>query len=165
MAKLYAITCGEYSDYHIVALCSDIKAAKEIRNRFQKRARFEEYRIESYEDAKYTLHQNNIRYVHFDEHLNVSENHYIGYSPDARVGEVEEYKRTRRVDTGKTRKETVHVLSWIDFKTHAVERDVPIMKDEEYFEYEVTVNCKDEQKAVKIARDKLAQFLANKNGI
>lgn len=51
--KLYAITAGDYSDYHIVALTSDYKKALKIVRIMKKEAesRDPDYEIEEYEDG------------------------------------------------------------------------------------------------------------------
>lgn len=49
MAKAYVITCGEYSDYHICAVCSTRERAEELRPLYSNRydiAEIEEYEMD-----------------------------------------------------------------------------------------------------------------------
>lgn len=49
MAKVYVITCGEYSDYHICAVCSTRERAEELRPLYSDRydiAEIEEYEMD-----------------------------------------------------------------------------------------------------------------------
>jgi hypothetical protein len=49
--KLYAVTKGDYSDYHIITLTADKKAAKEIAKMFSD-GEYDEAKVEEYEDGK-----------------------------------------------------------------------------------------------------------------
>lgn len=51
MSKLYAVTCGEYSDYHIVTLCSDKTKAEEIVELLNRDEPCYEAIVEEYEDG------------------------------------------------------------------------------------------------------------------
>ena len=57
--KLYAITDGEYSDYHIIALTADREAAEKISDMFQAV-------IEEFEDGE-TLLRNELYQFEFDK--------------------------------------------------------------------------------------------------
>ena len=49
----YVLTAGRYSDYHIVAVCSDRAKAEQIMERVNKNAgRYDQCDIEEYEDAE-----------------------------------------------------------------------------------------------------------------
>lgn len=52
MAKLYAITAGEYSDYHIITLCSDREKAERLVRWYNRHEKFGEAEIEEYEDGE-----------------------------------------------------------------------------------------------------------------
>ena len=49
--KLYAVTKGDYSDYHIITLTADKKAAKEIAKMFSD-GEYDKAKVEEYEDGK-----------------------------------------------------------------------------------------------------------------
>lgn len=57
--KLYAVTAGEYSDYHIVAITSDKNKAEQIKETYIKRYRWysDEINIEEYADGYLALGQ------------------------------------------------------------------------------------------------------------
>ena len=52
--KLYAVTKGDYSDYHIITLTADKEAAKKIAKRFSNEE-CGKARVEGYEDGKIIL--------------------------------------------------------------------------------------------------------------
>lgn len=60
MGKLYAITAGEYSDYHIITLCSDEEKAHKI-------ALLYNAEVEEFEDGKNLDTENIIFEVGFDD--------------------------------------------------------------------------------------------------
>lgn len=47
--KIYVVTKGDYSDYHIVAVTTDPETAKKLADRFTERS--DEARVEEYEEA------------------------------------------------------------------------------------------------------------------
>ena len=51
MSKLYAITHGEYSDYRILALCSDREKAEKLVEWYNRYDRYDPADIEEYEDG------------------------------------------------------------------------------------------------------------------
>lgn len=51
-AKHYVVTKGEYSDYHIVTVCSDRSVAEKIAERINREAGYETCGIEEYEDGE-----------------------------------------------------------------------------------------------------------------
>ena len=51
MAKLYAITHGEYSDYRILTLCSDREKAEKLVEWYNRYDRYDQAEIEEYEDS------------------------------------------------------------------------------------------------------------------
>lgn len=51
--KLYAVTKGDYSDYHIITLTADKEAAKKIAKRFSDE--YDVAKVEEYEDGKIIL--------------------------------------------------------------------------------------------------------------
>lgn len=54
--KLYAVTKGEYSDYHIIALTADKEAAKKIAKMFTTgECDYDKAEVEEYEDGKIIL--------------------------------------------------------------------------------------------------------------
>ena len=52
--KLYAVTKGDYSDYHIITLTADKEAAKKIAKMFSD-GEYDEAKVEEYEDGKIIL--------------------------------------------------------------------------------------------------------------
>jgi hypothetical protein len=67
MSKLYAVTCGEYSDYHIVALCSDKTKAEEIVELLSRDEPCYEPIVEEYEDGICFNLNRNMYFVCLDE--------------------------------------------------------------------------------------------------
>lgn len=53
--KLYAVTKGDYSNYHIITLTEDKKVAKEIAKMFSGREEYDKAKVEEYEDGKIIL--------------------------------------------------------------------------------------------------------------
>lgn len=51
--KVYVITCGSYSDYHICAVTLDPERAEQLQDRFTDR--WDEARIEEYDTDKYDI--------------------------------------------------------------------------------------------------------------
>ena len=51
MAKLYAITHGEYSDYRILTLCSDREKAEKLVEWYNRYDKYDQAEIEEYEDS------------------------------------------------------------------------------------------------------------------
>ena len=51
MAKLYAITHGEYSDYRIITLCSDREKAEKLVEWYNRYDKYDPADIEEYEDS------------------------------------------------------------------------------------------------------------------
>jgi len=51
MAKLYAITHGEYSDYSILTLCSDREKAEKLVEWYNRYDRYDHAEVEEYEDS------------------------------------------------------------------------------------------------------------------
>lgn len=51
MSKLYAITNGEYSDYHIVTLTDDRETAEQLVAKYSREGYGNEWRLEEYENA------------------------------------------------------------------------------------------------------------------
>ena len=58
--KIYVITDGEYSDYHIITATTDEKMAKSIAKRF-------DANIEEYEDAELIVNMKSLYFIRFDE--------------------------------------------------------------------------------------------------
>ena len=52
--KLYAVTKGDYSDYHIITLTADKEAAKKIAKMFSD-GEYDKAKVEEYEDGKIIL--------------------------------------------------------------------------------------------------------------
>lgn len=67
--KIYVVTKGVYSDYHIITATTDEATAKKIAERFS--GEWEEAEVEIYEDAETYL--NKMWFVRFDTKGNVSE--------------------------------------------------------------------------------------------
>lgn len=73
MAKLYAITSGEYSDYGIITLCSDRRKAEKLVEWYNRYEKYDKAEIEEYEDGEIVPDETLIPYeVSFDERGNVS---------------------------------------------------------------------------------------------
>lgn len=51
--KLYAVTKGDYSDYHIITLTADKEAAKKLAKRFS--GTYDDAMVEEYEDGEIIL--------------------------------------------------------------------------------------------------------------
>jgi hypothetical protein len=51
MSKLYAVTAGEYSDYHIITICSNKEKAEEICKLYNRGDPYYDASIEEYEDG------------------------------------------------------------------------------------------------------------------
>lgn len=51
MAKLYAITHGEYSNYRILTLCSDREKAEKLVEWYNRYDKYDQAEIEEYEDS------------------------------------------------------------------------------------------------------------------
>lgn len=122
--KIYAVTKGDYSDYHIVALTLDKKKAKEM-------AKLHTYKFKYKDDPK-------------------------EYVDEAWVEEYEDGEElvlpTWRVwfSEGNVEQAEMSDFEW---------------EDEAINESYVRVNAKDKESAIKIASEKRAMWLAEKEGI
>lgn len=128
--KVYVITKGEYSDYHICAVSTNKEKAELLQKAFKGNGSWSEARIETYETDKY-------------------------------ITEVESGLKLYRcvMDTA--------------FGITIEESDLDCIEDQDYnvrgYEdmghYWVYVWAKDEDHARKIAADKIAEYMAKKEGI
>lgn len=116
--KIYVVTRGDYSDYHIITATTDEKRAKKIAKKFNAE-------VETYDDSEVYLKQ--IFSINFDKNGNVTECEENNNDYD--------YPVTDRCFEHKN-------------KTFYVE-----------------VEADDKESAIKIAAEKRAKFLAEKEGI
>ena len=70
--KIYVITKGHYSDYHIITATTDEKMAYKIKEKFSGNGGYDEADIEVFEDAELFLKP--CYFMRFDENGNVIEN-------------------------------------------------------------------------------------------
>lgn len=126
MLKIYVLTKGCYSDYHIITATTDYELACKIKDRFDKinsEWSDEKVNIEIYEDAEIYLKPN--YFIRFDKQGNVVE----AYEDTSECG----YDR----------------YSGLDVKGG----------------YFTTITTDNKESAIKIAAEKRAMFLAEKEGI
>lgn len=126
MLKIYVLTKGCYSDYHIITATTDYELACKIKDRFDKinsEWSDEKVNIEIYEDAELYLKPN--YFIRFDKQGNVVE----AYEDTSEYG----YDR----------------YSGLDVKGG----------------YFTTITTDNKESAIKIAAEKRAMFLAEKEGI
>lgn len=123
--KHYVVTRGEYSDYHIVAVCADKADAEKIAERINRESynEYDKCDIEEYEDGK----------VLFNESLSA---YFVNFE-----------KGTVKKD------DTEYAVRW------------PICEKKDGTIYGMYVFAKDEDHAMKIASDKRAMLMAQKEGI
>ena len=121
-AKHYVVTRGEYSDYRIVAVCSDRSVAEKIAERINREVTYEMCNIEEYEDGK-----------PIDETLTA---YFVNFE-----------KGTVREDG----------IEYAVKGTHWDKKDGTI--------WGMYVFAKDEEHAMKIASDKRAMLMAQREGI
>lgn len=124
--KIYVLTKGCYSDYHIITATTDYELACKIKDRFDKinsEWSDEKVNIEIYEDAELYLKPN--YFIRFDKQGNVVE----AYEDTSEYG----YDR----------------YSGLDVKGG----------------YFTTITTDNKESAIKIAAEKRAMFLAEKEGI
>lgn len=69
MSKIYVVTKGEYSDYHIITATTNKTLANQIRDKFN--SRYDEAYVEVFEDAELLLKP--CFFLRFDEKGNVIE--------------------------------------------------------------------------------------------
>lgn len=67
MSKLYAVTAGEYSDYHIITICSNKEKAEQICKLYNRGDPYYDASIEEYEDGVRADINRPIFKVNFDE--------------------------------------------------------------------------------------------------
>ena len=126
MLKIYVLTKGCYSDYHIITATTDYELACKIKDRFDKinsEWSDEKVNIEIYENAELYLKPN--YFIRFDKQGNVVEAHE----------DTSEYGYDR--------------YSGLDVKGG----------------YFTTITTDNKESAIKIAAEKRAMFLAEKEGI
>lgn len=126
MLKIYVLTKGYYSDYHIITATTDYELACKIKDRFDKinsEWSDEKVNIEIYEDAEVYLKPN--YFIRFDKQGNV----------------VEVYEDTSEYGYDR--------YSGLDVKGG----------------YFTTITTDNKESAIKIAAEKRAMFLAEKEGI
>lgn len=124
--KVYVITSGCYSDYHICAVTLDPERAKNLRRLFDNwsGANIEEYPLdEKVETRIYGVTLQRETGKHIKTKLDDYDNYHDGY----------------------------------------VEEDYDLEADEQHLTFWCT--AKDEEHALKIARDRLAQYKAEREGI
>ena len=134
MAKLYAITTGNYSAYRILSLCSDRESAEKLKARIVKEAEGypDECRIEEYDDGK----------VYTDESL---KGWFLSFDRNGKVEDVEQDNFENGL--------SVEPYGWFDDEKKNI------------IKVFVYVLATDEQSAIKIAAEKRAVYLAQKEGI
>lgn len=136
MSKLYAVTAGCYSDYHIVALCSDKNKAEKIA------ACCNDGYFSSWDDADVCEFEDGIR-MDLDRsvfEVNVSTK-FTSYGINELFGE-----------------DKIAALTGRTFKIN----EVRVRGDGSYNVY---VLADDADKALKIARDLVAEYKAGKEGV
>lgn len=69
--KIYVVTQGEYSDYHIITATTDKSVAERIANKFNGGTNWSETYVEEYENAEIMLKP--LFFVRFDKKGNVME--------------------------------------------------------------------------------------------
>lgn len=71
--KIYVLTSGEYSDYHIITATTDYELAKQIKEKFERQDSIwsDEVNIEVYENAEVFMRQ--CWFLRFDKSGNVIE--------------------------------------------------------------------------------------------
>lgn len=69
--KIYVVTQGEYSDYHIITATTDKNVAEQIAQKFRGNDSWNETYVEEYEDAKMMLKP--LFFIRFDKQGNVME--------------------------------------------------------------------------------------------
>lgn len=132
--KLYAVTAGAYSDYHIVSLCSDRARAEQICDMYGGRG-FGRAVVEEFSDG-----------VRTDIFKPLFE---ISLKEDGELGEASEC-------TGSTKMETL-LNPEGGYRLGIIEQ-----WDGGYLTF---VSADNADSAIKIARDRLAQYKAEKEGI
>ena len=71
--KIYVVTKGVYSDYHIITATTDEKLAYEIKDKFSEDYSWGEAKVEVYEDAE--MFMKPCYFLRFDKNGNVIESH------------------------------------------------------------------------------------------
>ena len=71
MEKIYVVTKGCYSDYHIITATTDEKLAYEIRNKFSEDYSWGEAQVEVFENAE--MYMKSCYFMRFDKGGNVIE--------------------------------------------------------------------------------------------
>ena len=127
MAKLYAITHGEYSDYRILTLCSDREKAEKLVEWYNRYDKSDPAEIEEYEDSIVVPDESLIPYK-------------VIFNADGSVDQVRTSSWPMSAVVGLT-------VGWEDGRFHA------------------HVLATDEAGAIKIAGEKRAFHLAQKEGI
>lgn len=69
--KVYVITAGEYSDYHICAVATDPEQAKKLARFYNTAHSFADVEEYDTEDVPYPINDRKSYYVRFDKHGNV----------------------------------------------------------------------------------------------
>lgn len=125
--KIYVVTQGDYSDYHIIAATTDREIAEKISTKFT--TRHDECRIEEYGDAEAMLRPAWI----------------IGFEKTGNV------ISTRKCDSAYD-----YSCIGVVYETESCYRNYHMI---------VIVSADDSESAVKIAAEKRAKYLAEKQGL
>ena len=127
MAKVYVITRGDYSDYHICAVTMDDVKAKTLAKMYS--TRYDAANVETWEtDTEANVNA-----------LNGRRQYYVNFNSD---GSADVLRNN---------------WDYEDFREGIIE--------DEYRYFSVRLYAKDEDSAIKIAAEKRAKYLAEKEGI
>ena len=134
--KVYVVTAGEYSDYHIIGVRLRREDAEKLALLFSGPRSYYEPEIEEYDTNDFTELFYGLKqyYAYFNKKLELLE----CYTNNSDNTTLDDYFR-----------EGVREIQWICSST----------------KYVVQVYAKDKEHAEKIAKDRLAQFCAEKEGL
>lgn len=129
--KIYVITKGEYSDYHICAVTEDEKIAEKLQRIFSD---WDKAKIEEYDTDNYSIE----RYKNFLEGRLL---YVVAFSS---LGDVDDVWMSDEADI------------WVNGKVY----NNPYSE-----EISISVDAPNKETAIKIAAERRAEYLAEKNGI
>lgn len=155
MAKVYVITCGEYSDYHICAVCSTRERAEELRPLYSNRYDIAE--IEEYEMDKAPNDADRRIPVYMVQISRWVEQGVVTDSKLQPSESVDLISMDRECDRDK-----YTLPGFMKYWPKSVDRKSGGLDFKVYIRTDVAEN---EEKALKIARDRFAKALAGQLGV
>lgn len=159
MAKVYVITCGEYSDYHICAVCSTRERAEELRPLYSDRYDIAE--IEEFEMDQGPANAESRIAVYMVDINRWVEQGVVTDSKLQKIGLSSEHVHLITMDRERDR-DKYTFPGFMNYWPKSCDRKSGSLDFKVYIRADV---AESEEKALKIARDRFAKALAEQLGV